>query len=147
MPARKRIPTNKSYWNILARQGVRQRKANCLPVKRKLKEKIQKKWLKIEKHTLNSRRILLILLNIPREPLYHFSIYFCSFDRVGQKASCIFFKKCVEWPALFMWKKIVLSLLILVLGSGIALFVFRSEPKLNKILPTQALFLRIILFV
>ena len=31
-----------------------------------------------------------------------------------------------------MWKKIVLSLLILVLGSGIALFVFRSEPKLNK---------------
>ena len=31
-----------------------------------------------------------------------------------------------------MWKKIILSVLILVLGSGIAFFVFKSEPRLNK---------------
>ncbi|MFA5791420.1 MAG: protein translocase subunit SecD [Candidatus Paceibacterota bacterium] len=31
-----------------------------------------------------------------------------------------------------MWKKIILALIILVLGSGIAFFVFKSEPKLNK---------------
>ena len=31
-----------------------------------------------------------------------------------------------------MWKKIVLALIILILGSGIAFFVFKSEPKLNK---------------
>src|ERR1035437_10241723 len=31
-----------------------------------------------------------------------------------------------------MWKKVILSLVILILGSGIALFVFKSEPKLNK---------------
>ena len=31
-----------------------------------------------------------------------------------------------------MWKKIVLALLILVLGGGIAFFVYKSEPKLNK---------------
>jgi len=31
-----------------------------------------------------------------------------------------------------MWKRIVLAILILVLGAGIGLFVFKSEPKLNK---------------
>jgi protein-export membrane protein SecD len=31
-----------------------------------------------------------------------------------------------------MWKKITLSLIILILGAGVALFVFKSEPKLNK---------------
>ena len=31
-----------------------------------------------------------------------------------------------------MWKKRVLALLILILGVGIAFFVFKSEPKLNK---------------
>ncbi len=31
-----------------------------------------------------------------------------------------------------MWRKIVLTLIILVLGSGIALFVLKSEPRLNK---------------
>ena len=31
-----------------------------------------------------------------------------------------------------MWKKIVLALVILILGAGVALFVIKSEPKLNK---------------
>ncbi len=31
-----------------------------------------------------------------------------------------------------MWKKRILALLILVLGTGVAFFVFKSEPKLNK---------------
>lgn len=31
-----------------------------------------------------------------------------------------------------MWKKITLAIIILILGSGIAFFVFKSEPKLNK---------------
>ena len=30
------------------------------------------------------------------------------------------------------FKKIILALLILVIGGGIALFVFKSEPRLNK---------------
>ena len=31
-----------------------------------------------------------------------------------------------------MWKKIVLAVVILILGTGVALFVIKSEPKLNK---------------
>lgn len=31
-----------------------------------------------------------------------------------------------------MWKKLVLSILILVLGTGVALFVYKSEPRINK---------------
>jgi preprotein translocase subunit SecD len=31
-----------------------------------------------------------------------------------------------------MWKKIVLALIILILGAGVAFFVFKSEPRLNK---------------
>src|SRR6266568_1889648 len=31
-----------------------------------------------------------------------------------------------------MWKKITLALFVLILGAGVALFVFKSEPKLNK---------------
>lgn len=31
-----------------------------------------------------------------------------------------------------MWKKIVLALIILILGGGVAFFVFKSEPRLNK---------------
>jgi protein-export membrane protein SecD len=31
-----------------------------------------------------------------------------------------------------MWKKIILAVLILLIGGGIALFVFKSEPRLNK---------------
>jgi protein-export membrane protein SecD len=31
-----------------------------------------------------------------------------------------------------MWKKIILALVIIILGAGVALFVFKSEPKLNK---------------
>ena len=31
-----------------------------------------------------------------------------------------------------MWKRAILALIILILGTGVALFVFKSEPKLNK---------------
>ena len=31
-----------------------------------------------------------------------------------------------------MWRKIILALIILILSAGVALFVFKSEPKLNK---------------
>ncbi|MFA6353366.1 MAG: protein translocase subunit SecD [Candidatus Paceibacterota bacterium] len=41
-----------------------------------------------------------------------------------------------------MWKKIVLALIILVLGGGIALFVFKSEPRLNKNFSTTYSFLK-----
>jgi len=41
-----------------------------------------------------------------------------------------------------MWKKIVLTLIILILGSGIALFVFKSEPRLNKNFATTKSFLK-----
>src|ERR1035437_9674257 len=41
-----------------------------------------------------------------------------------------------------MWKKVILSLVILILGSGIALFVFKSEPKLNKNFATASSFLK-----
>ena len=41
-----------------------------------------------------------------------------------------------------MWRKIVLALIILILGSGIALFVFKSEPRLNKDFATTYSFLK-----
>ena len=31
-----------------------------------------------------------------------------------------------------MWKKRILALIILLLGTGLAFFVFKSEPQLNK---------------
>ena len=41
-----------------------------------------------------------------------------------------------------MIKKVILSLVILILGAGIALFVFKSEPKLNKNFATASSFLK-----
>lgn len=41
-----------------------------------------------------------------------------------------------------MWKKLILVLLILVLGSGIALFLFKSEPKLNANFEAERSFLK-----
>jgi len=41
-----------------------------------------------------------------------------------------------------MWKKIVLALIILILGAGIAFFIFKSEPKLNKNFATTKSFLK-----
>lgn len=41
-----------------------------------------------------------------------------------------------------MWKKIILAIFILLLGSGVALFVFKSEPKLNKNFATTYSFLK-----
>lgn len=41
-----------------------------------------------------------------------------------------------------MWRKIILTLIILILGSGIAFFVFKSEPKLNKNFATANSFLK-----
>ena len=40
------------------------------------------------------------------------------------------------------WKKIVLALIILVLGAGVALFVIKSEPRLNKNFATAPAFLK-----
>ena len=41
-----------------------------------------------------------------------------------------------------MWKKIVLALIILILGSGIAFFVYKSEPRLNKNYATVSSFFK-----
>jgi protein-export membrane protein SecD len=41
-----------------------------------------------------------------------------------------------------MWKKIILALLIAVLGGGIAFFVYKSEPKLNKNFSTSSAFFK-----
>jgi len=41
-----------------------------------------------------------------------------------------------------MWKKFILALVILILGAGIALFVFKSEPRLNKNFATAGSFLK-----
>ena len=41
-----------------------------------------------------------------------------------------------------MWKKIVLALMMLILGAGVALFVFKSEPRLNKNFATTKSFLK-----
>lgn len=39
-----------------------------------------------------------------------------------------------------IWKKIVLALLMLILGAGVAFFVFKTEPKLNKNFESQSAF-------
>lgn len=41
-----------------------------------------------------------------------------------------------------MWKKLILALLILVFGGGIAFFVYKSEPKLNKNFATAQSFFK-----
>ncbi len=41
-----------------------------------------------------------------------------------------------------MWKKIVLALIILVMGAGVAFFVYKSEPKLNKNFATSKAFFK-----
>ena len=41
-----------------------------------------------------------------------------------------------------MWKKIILALFILILGTGVALFVIKSEPKLNKNFANASSFLK-----
>ena len=37
-------------------------------------------------------------------------------------------------------KRVILALIILILGSGVAFFVFKTEPKLNKNFETQGAF-------
>ena len=39
-----------------------------------------------------------------------------------------------------MWKRIVLAVIILIVGSGVAFFVYKTEPKLNKNFETQSAF-------
>lgn len=39
-----------------------------------------------------------------------------------------------------MWKKLALSLFILLLGAGLALFIYKTEPRLNKNFETQKAF-------
>ncbi len=39
-----------------------------------------------------------------------------------------------------MWKKRILALIILILGAGVAFFVFKTEPQLNKHFSTQSSF-------
>ncbi len=41
-----------------------------------------------------------------------------------------------------MWKRIILAALILILGTGIAFFVYKTEPKLNKNFETQKAFFK-----
>jgi protein-export membrane protein SecD len=41
-----------------------------------------------------------------------------------------------------MWKKRIIAILILLLGTGIAFFVFKSEPKLNKNFITESSFFK-----
>ncbi|MDP2789437.1 MAG: protein translocase subunit SecD [bacterium] len=41
-----------------------------------------------------------------------------------------------------MWKKIVLTLIILIFGSGLVFFVYKSEPKLNKNFENEKAFLK-----
>ena len=41
-----------------------------------------------------------------------------------------------------MWRKIVLALIILVLGAGVAFFVYKSEPRLNKNFANASSFLK-----
>jgi protein-export membrane protein SecD len=41
-----------------------------------------------------------------------------------------------------MWKKIILALILLVFGAGVAFFVFKTEPKLNKSFETQKSFFK-----
>ena len=39
-----------------------------------------------------------------------------------------------------MFKRIILSIIILILGAGVAFFVFKTEPKLNKNFEAQKSF-------
>ena len=41
-----------------------------------------------------------------------------------------------------MWKRLILSIVILLLGASIAFFVFKTEPRLNKSFETQKAFLK-----
>ena len=41
-----------------------------------------------------------------------------------------------------MWRKIILALIILILGAGVGLFVFKSEPRLNKNFATTKSFFK-----
>src|SRR3989344_1689948 len=41
-----------------------------------------------------------------------------------------------------MWKKALLALIMLILGAGVAFFVFKTEPKLNKNFETQKAFFK-----
>lgn len=41
-----------------------------------------------------------------------------------------------------MWKKIVFSIVILLLGTGVAFFVYKTEPKLNKNFETEGAFFK-----
>lgn len=41
-----------------------------------------------------------------------------------------------------MWKKIIFTLIILILGASVAFFVFKTEPKLNKNFETQKSFFK-----
>src|SRR3989344_9530104 len=41
-----------------------------------------------------------------------------------------------------MWKKLILAIVILLLGTGVAFFVFKTEPKLNKNFETQKSFFK-----
>ncbi len=41
-----------------------------------------------------------------------------------------------------MWKRIILAVFILILGSGVAFFVYKTEPKLNKNFDTQKAFFK-----
>src|SRR3989338_5245763 len=41
-----------------------------------------------------------------------------------------------------MWKKIVLALVILILGTGVAFFVWKTEPRLNKSFETEKAFFK-----
>lgn len=41
-----------------------------------------------------------------------------------------------------MWKKVILTIVILLLSAGVALFVFKSEPKLNKNFETEKSFFK-----
>ncbi|MFA5777907.1 MAG: protein translocase subunit SecD [Candidatus Paceibacterota bacterium] len=41
-----------------------------------------------------------------------------------------------------MWKKIVLTIIILILGGGVAFFIFKSEPRLNKNFATASSFFK-----
>src|SRR5664279_3486764 len=41
-----------------------------------------------------------------------------------------------------MWKKLVLALIIIIFGTGVAFFVYKTEPKLNKNFANQSAFFK-----
>lgn len=45
-------------------------------------------------------------------------------------------------PYIFMWKRVTLALIIIILGLAVGLFVFKSEPRLNKNFETQKSFFK-----